>query len=121
MTSPLASLAAVSMEASRRFSEPGLSGRRSTTISMVWFLRLSSGISSSSERSTPSTRARTKPWRESFSRSFLYSPLRPRTMGARIMMRSPSGSARICCRICSVLWREISMPQVGQCGTPMEE
>ena len=35
ITSPLASLAAVSMEASRRFSEPGLSGRRSTTTSMV--------------------------------------------------------------------------------------
>ena len=34
-----------------RFSMPGLSGRRSTTTSMVWFLRRSSGISSSSERS----------------------------------------------------------------------
>ena len=33
-------------------------------------------------------RARTKPCRASFSSSFLYSPLRPRTMGARIITRS---------------------------------
>jgi hypothetical protein len=34
-TSPLASLVAVSMEASRRFSMPGLTSSRSTTTSMV--------------------------------------------------------------------------------------
>ena len=120
-TRPLASLVAVSMEASSRFSIPGFTSSRSTTTSMVWFLRLSSGISSSSERSTPSMRARTNPCRASFSRSFLYSPLRPRTIGASTMMRSSGLSASTCCRICSVVWREISLPHTGQCGTPMEE
>src|ERR1035438_7996117 len=106
-TSPLASLVAVSIEASRRFSMPGFTSSRSTTTSMVWLRRLSSGISSSSERNTPSIRARTNPWRASFSRSFLYSPLRPRTTGASTMMRSSGFKASTCCKICSVVWREI--------------
>ena len=44
------------------------------------------GGSSSGQRS-PSIRARTKPSRASFSSSWRYSPFRPRTMGARIMIR----------------------------------
>ena len=39
-TSPPASLVAVSMDASRRFSIPGFTSSRSTTTSMVWFLPL---------------------------------------------------------------------------------
>ena len=30
-------------------------------------------------------------------------------------MRSSGLSIRTCCRICSVVWREISLPQMGQC------
>ena len=30
-------------------------------------------------------------------------------------------SAMTCWRICSVDWQAISWPQLGQCGTPMEE
>ncbi len=103
VTSPSASLVAVVIEASSRFSISGLINSRSTTTSMVWFLRLSSVISSSSDRSTPSTRARTNPCRASFSSSFLYSPLRPRTMGARIITRSCVRIAITCSRICSVV------------------
>ena len=68
-------------------------------------------------------RARTKPSRASFSSSWRYSPFRPRTMGARIMMRSPvlaSSPCRMARTIWSVDWREIGLPQFGQCGVPIE-
>ena len=52
---------ASSTEAARRPSIPGFTSRRSTTTSMVWFLRLSSLISSSAMlRNSPSMRARRK-------------------------------------------------------------
>ena len=57
----------------------------------------------------------------SFSSSFLYSPLRPRTIGARTMIRSSVFSASTCCRICSRRLRRDRVPQTGQCGTPIDE
>src|SRR5579859_7770415 len=41
VTSPPASLSAVAIDSSRRAAMPCLTSRRSTTTSMVWFLRLS--------------------------------------------------------------------------------
>src|SRR6266404_3176661 len=57
----------------------------------------------------------------SFSSSFLNSPFRPRTMGARTITRSPSGRLRTFCTICSTLCRVMAAPQTWQCGTPIEE
>ena len=45
----------------------------------------------------------------------------PRTMGAITMMRSSGRSASTCCRICSVVCREMGLPHTGQCGTPIDE
>ena len=58
ITSPSAIFMAVASDVSRRCSMPGFTTNRSMTTSIVWFLRLSKLISSSSERNSPSTRAR---------------------------------------------------------------
>src|SRR6188472_4085311 len=58
-TNPSASLVAVSTEASRRSASPAFTTRRSTTTSIVWFLRLSSTISSSSWRNSRADEALT--------------------------------------------------------------
>ena len=79
---------------------PGLTTRRSTTISMVCFFFLSMGTGSASSLSSPSTRARTKPEAAAAISSFRYSPLRPRTMGARTWMRVSAGSAMTASMIC---------------------
>ena len=67
---------------------------------------------------TPSTRTREKPWvcRE-LNRS-TYSPLRARTTGASTWKRVPSSMARTWSTICCGVWREIGLPQLGQCGWP---
>src|SRR2546421_10258374 len=54
-------------------------------------------------------------------RIMILAPLRPRTMGARIMMRSSGlqiSPCRMDCTICSLDWRVMGLPQFGQCGTP---
>ena len=90
-TTSEASCSAVSIESVNRRSMPDRTIRRSTTPSMVWFFLRSSLMSSSSDRNWPSTRALVKPRARSASSSFLNSPLRPRTMGARMLMRSSCG------------------------------
>ena len=86
-TSP-ARCRAISIESVRRRSMPGFTIRRSTTMSIEWLRRRSSAMSSSRDRIWPSTRALRNPrWRHA-ARSFLNSPLRPRTTGARTLIRS---------------------------------
>jgi hypothetical protein len=45
--------------------------------------------------------------------------LRPRTIGASTLMRSSCGYSITMSTIRSSDWLEISLPQFGQCGTPM--
>ena len=123
LTKPCASLSAVARDCASRPAMPGLTSRRSTTTSIVWFLRRSSGGGSSSGHSLPSMRARVNPARASFSSSCRYSPLRPRTTGARIIRRSPgraSSPLKTDCTICSADCRVMARPQFGQCGVPIE-
>ena len=89
-TIPSASATAVSIESARRLRRSPRMTRRSTTIEMSCLYFLSSTISSSSIRSSPSTFAREKPSARSSSRTLPYSPLRPRTSGASTMKRVPS-------------------------------
>ena len=91
---------------------------RSTTMSMAWRLFLSSLISSSSSRTVPSTRTRTKPALRASSKTLVYSPLRSVTTGARIIIRRPAGTARIESTICCTVCRSIERPHFGQCGWP---
>jgi len=52
---------------------------------------------------------------------FSKAPFRPRTMGARSMMRSSDLQISPCkmdWTICSLDWRVMGLPQLGQCGTP---
>src|SRR5665213_3438687 len=64
-------------------------------------------------------RARAKPCLARSSRRAPYSPLRPRTTGARTRKRVPSSMARIRSTICWGLWRATGRPQLGQWGLPM--
>ena len=121
MTSPSVSFVAVWIEASSRFSMPGFSTSRSTTTSIVWFFRLSSAISSSSDRSSPSMRARTNPCRAELLQLFLVFALAAAHDRRQDHHSLVCCSASTCCRICSVLCRAISKPQSGQCGTPIDE
>ena len=84
--------------------------------SMVCFSCFFSFGGSVSEWTVPSTRTREKPWvcRE-LNRS-TYSPLRARTTGASTWKRVPSGMASTWSTICCGVWREIGLPQFGQCG-----
>ena len=66
---------------------------RSTTISMVCFFVLARAGASASSQSSPSMRARTKPFFCMSSRSLVCSPLRPRTTGASSMIFVRSGRA----------------------------
>ena len=86
--------------------------RRSTTTEMSCLNFLSRTMSSSSRRSSPSTFTRVKPCSRSSSKSFPYSPLRPRTTGARIMNLVPSGSIITWSMICSADCASIGRPQL---------
>ncbi len=119
MTMSLARPRAVSNESERRRSIPGRTSRRSTTTSMVWLRRRSRAISSSRASTWPSIRARVKPRARSAASSFLNSPLRPRTIGARTLIRSSEGNAWTRSRIWVSDCEEISLPHWGQCGVPM--
>ena len=70
--------------------QTGLRMMRSTTASMVWFLRFSRRMPSVSSVISPSMRARKPCWSRASSSS-RNSPLRPRTMGAKTVMRSLGG------------------------------
>ena len=116
---PSASATAVSIESARRLRRSPRMTRRSTTIEMSCLYFLSSTISSSSIRSSPSIFAREKPSERSSSRTLPYSPLRPRTSGARTMKRVPSSSSMTWSMICSADCPAIGLPQMWQCGWPM--
>ena len=72
-------------------ARPASCTSRSTTTAMSCLNFLSSSISSSSSRSSPSIFARVKPSARSSSSRSLYSPLRPRTTGASTMKRRALG------------------------------
>ena len=116
---PSASATAVSIESARRLRRSPRMTRRSTTIEMSCLYFLSSTISSSSIRSSPSIFAREKPSERSSSRTLPYSPLRPRTSGASTMKRVPSSSSITWSMICSADCPAIGLPQMWQCGWPM--
>ncbi|CPU65694.1 Uncharacterised protein [Mycobacteroides abscessus] len=82
-TSPPASPRAVSTESVSRRWTPSRATRRSTTTSMSCLSFFSSAGTSVRVRTSPSTRARAKPLVWSSLKSSEYSPLRPRTTGAR--------------------------------------
>ena len=109
---PSAWLSAVSRESARRRSIPGLTISRSTTMSMSCFLFLSRTISSARSIGVPSMTTRTKPSFLNWTSSFRYSPLRPRTIGERRVMRVPSGIAIIWSTIWETVWEVISLPQL---------
>ena len=109
---PSASATAVSTESASRLRSSGRMIRRSTTTEMSCLYFLSSTISSSSSRSSPSTFTRVKPSERSSSSCLPYSPLRPRTIGARTMKRVPSSRPMIWSMICSADWAAIGRPQL---------
>ena len=87
---PSASATAVSTESASRLRRSRRMTSRSTITEMSCLYFLSRTISSSSRRSSPSTFARVKPSLRSSASCLPYSPLRPRTIGAMTMNRSPS-------------------------------
>ena len=80
-TRPSARAAAVSTESVSRRRRPSFMTSRSTTTAMSCLNFLSSSMSSSSSRTSPSTLTRVKPSARNCSKSLPYSPLRPRTTG----------------------------------------
>ena len=86
-----ARLRAVSIDSMSRRSTPPRTMMRSTRTSMVWLRRRSSLMSSSSARNWPSILAFVNPRVRSAASSFLNSPFRPRTIGARMLMRASCG------------------------------
>jgi hypothetical protein len=118
-TMPSASATAVSTESASRLRSSRFIDRRSTTTEMSCLYFLSSTISSSSMRSSPSTFTREKPSARSSSSCLPYSPLRPRTIGASTMKRVPSSIPMIWSMICSADCAAIGRPQLKQCGLPM--
>ncbi len=120
-TIPSASATAVSIESARRLRRSWRITRRSITIEMSCLNFLSSTISSSSIRISPSTFARWKPSARSSSSCLPYSPLRPRTTGAMTMKRVLSGSSMTWSMICSADCPDTGLPQMWQCGWPMRD
>src|SRR5581483_10078382 len=118
-TRPSASATAVSIESARRLRSSGFITSRSTTTAMSCLNFLSSTISSSRRRSSPSTFTRLKPSARSSWSCFPYSPLRPRTIGAMTMKRVPSPSSITWSMICSADWPLIGRPQTWQWGWPI--
>ena len=117
-TMPSASATAVSTESASRLRMSRRMTSRSTTTEMSCLYFLSRTMSSSSMRSSPSTFTRVKPSLRSSASCLPYSPLRPRTIGASTMNRSPSSVAMIWSMICSADWAAIGRPQLKQCGLP---
>lgn len=74
ITKPSPSCRAVCTASAMRLLRSGCTDMRSTTTSTLCFLFLSNGISSSSQRTSPSTRTRMKPFLRSAAKTFLNSP-----------------------------------------------
>ena len=107
------------MESVSRWRRSSFITSRSTTTSIVCFSFLSSSISSSSSRISPSTFTRVKPSPRSCSSRSLYSPLRSRTTGAFTVNFVRSGSRSTWSTIASIDCPAIGRPQMGQCGRPV--
>ena len=118
-TMPSASATAVSTLSASRLRRSRRITSRSTTTEMSCLNFLSRTMSSSSRRSSPSTFTRVKPSLRSSASCLPYSPLRPRTIGAMTMNRSPSSVAMIWSMICSADCAAIGRPQLKQCGLPI--
>ncbi len=116
---PSANATAVSTLSARRLRRSARITSRSTTTEMSCLYFLSSTISSSSWRSSPSTFTRVKPSERSSASCLPYSPLRPRTIGAMTMNRVPSSRPMIWSMICSADCAAIGRPQLKQCGLPI--
>ena len=110
---------AVSILSVRRDFIPSFITRRSTIISILCFLFLSSFMSSESSYILPSILTRTYPERLACSSSFAYVPFRPLTMGAISCILVPASSSDILSTIWSTVCCFISRPQTGQCGIPI--
>ncbi len=93
VTVPPASRNAVSTESVRRRFASGFAASRSITTSIVCFSCFFNFGGSARLWTTPSIRAREKPWVCSDRKRSTYSPLRARTSGARIWNRVPSSSS----------------------------
>ncbi len=89
----LVELSAVSIACRSCFSIECLMMKRSITISIVWRDCFLSAISCVRSIMAPSIRARTKPSIRIFRSSFLYSPLRSRTIGERIWIFERAAAA----------------------------
>ena len=111
-TMPSARATAVSIESASRLRRSGRITSRSMTTEMSCLYFLSRTMSSSSRRSSPSTFTRVNPSARSSSKSFPYSPLRPRTTGASTMNLAPSGIVITWSMICSADCASIGRPQL---------
>ena len=67
---------------------------------------------------TVRARTRAKPAFRASSRTFRCSPFFPRITGARMRKRVPSSRPITWSTIWSMVWRRISLPHLGQWGTP---
>ncbi len=112
-TIPSASRSAVSIESASRLRRSDFMISRSTTTEMSCLNFLSSLISSSSRRSSPSIFTREKPSARSSSSCPPYSPLRPRTIGAITDEARRSSNAITWSMICSADWPAIALPHLG--------
>ncbi len=108
-----------SIESVSRFSIPCLTTRRSTTISILCFIFLSSLISSESSYILPSTWTLTYPLFLAFSKTLACSPFLPRTTGDKSCIFVLSGIESIWSTISSIVCLRISLPHFGQCGMPI--
>ncbi|OPZ58970.1 MAG: hypothetical protein BWY88_00880 [Synergistetes bacterium ADurb.Bin520] len=109
---------AVSTLSAMRFRLSGATSTRSMTISIRCARFLSSPGASSRAWTTPSIRALTKPSRAASASILWCSPFLPRTMGARIMSRVPSGYWSSTSRIWSTDCSRMTRPQEGQWAVP---
>ena len=110
---------ATPIESTRRVSMPGRITMRSTSTSMVCACVRASEMSSVSSFSCPSMRARRKPCLRRSASSFLYSPLRPRTMGASTSTFAFCGNSAMRAAICATVCDAISWPHCQQWGLPI--
>ena len=97
--SPSARFSTFSMESVRRCSIPSFTTRRSTTISILCLMFLSSLISSASSYILPSILTRTYPLFLARSSNFTWVPFLPLTTGANSCILVLSGNAITCSTI----------------------
>ena len=115
---PSAIFSAVSKDSASRCCRSALTLKRSTTASIVCFLRNSNSGGLSNSIIFPLTRALTNPWALRFSKTSLCSPLRSCTTGASSIILSPSGIANTASTIWLTVCAANACPCDGQRGSP---